>query len=173
MITIAYILIITLVFFIAYLRMISFAAKRKKEKLFLRLSKEGDANELTFCSQELLTNKLIGVDGIHWKIMIIERNKNHYHSSIISLEEVHHCHVVTNEDEMACSNLKTFSAQIKNVVLELRFEFIKPQNTVSIIFAKGLKTSKRELEFLRSKAEYWSVMFSKMLTKHLSVRAQS
>ena len=171
MITIACILTTAFLIFIAYLRMISFIAKRKKEKLFFALSKEGDANGLTFCSQEMLEDKLIGVDGIHRKIMILERNKSHYDSSIISLDDVHHCQVLSNEDELRCSNFKTFSEQIKSVVLELRFEFNNSHETASIIFAKGLNTSKRELELLHVKAEFWSVMFSKMLTNHISVRA--
>ena len=171
MITIAYIFITTLVFFIAYLRMAPFSAKREKEKLFSRLSKEGDTNGLTFCSQEFLVNKLIGIDGIHRKILILEKDKTGYTSSIISLDEINHCQVVTNEDEVACSNFKTFSDQIKSIVLELRFEFNNSHETASIFFAKGLNTSKRELILLRAKAEFWSVMFSKMLANHVSVRA--
>lgn len=171
MITIASIIFVAVLLFISYLRFISIITKKKKEKLFLRLSKDGDSNGLTFCSQELLENKLIGIDGIHRKIMIVERIKNHYESSIISLEEVHHCELITNEDEIADMNFKTFSEQIKSVVLELRFEFNNHHETVSIIFAKGLNTSRKEIELLRSKAEYWSLMFSKMLAKQVSVRA--
>ncbi len=171
MITIAFIITTTLMISIAYLRIISFISKRKKEKLFSQLSKEGDTNGLTFCSQELLVDKLIGIDGIHRKIMILERDKKGYSSSIISLDEVHHCQVVTNENEVARSNFKTFSDQIKSIVLELRFEFNNSHETASIFFAKGLNTSKKEIELLRQKADFWSVMFSKMMTHHVSVRA--
>ena len=171
MITIAGIIFIALLLFIAYLRLISIISKRKKEKLFSRLSKEGDTNGLIFCSQELLVDKLIGVDGIHRKIMILERDKKGFSSSIISLDEVHHCQVVTNEIEVARSNFKTFSDQIKSIVLELRFEFNNSHETASIFFAKGLNTSKKEIELLRAKADFWSVMFSKMITNKVSVRA--
>ena len=47
--------------------------RKKKENLFLQLSREGTANNLIFCSQEILQNKVIGIDGIHRKIMILEK----------------------------------------------------------------------------------------------------
>jgi len=171
MVTISYVLLIALIMFAATLRLISFISKRKKHKLCLRLSKEGASNGLTFCSQELLANTIIGIDGIHRKILVVEQKAHHYHSTIISLEEVHHCQVFSNEGLLRRKNFNTLSEYLKSVVLELRFEFNNSHETASIIFAKGLNTSKRELELLRAKAEFWSVMFSKMLTHRISARA--
>lgn len=171
MITIACILVIALMIFTASLRLISFISKRKKIKLCSRLSREGARNGLVFCSQEILANTIIGIDGIHGKILVLERKANHYQTSIISLEEVHHCQLFSNEGLVRRKNFSTLSAYLKSVVLELRFEFNNSHETASIIFAKGLNTSKKELELLRAKAEFWSVMFSKMLTNHISARA--
>lgn len=171
MITIGCILLIALMMFGAALRLISFISERKKNKLCLRLSKEGASKGLIFCSQEVLANTVIGIDGIHRKILVLERKAHHYHSTVISLEEVHHCQVFSNEGLVRRKNFKTLSEHLKSVVLELRFEFNNSHETASIIFAKGLNTSKRELELLHAKAEFWSVMFSKMLTNHISVRA--
>ena len=171
MVTIVCILLIALMTFATSLRLISFISKRKKVKLCSRLSKEGANNGLIFCSQELLANTVIGVDGIHRKILVVERKAHHYHSTVISLEEVHHCQVFSTEGLLRRKNFKTLSEHLKSVVLELRFEFNNSHETASIIFAKGLNTSKRELELLHAKAEFWSVMFSKMLTNHISVRA--
>src|SRR5674476_1516458 len=74
--------------------------KKKRESLFLRLSQEGTANNLTFCSQEILQNKVIGFDGIHRKILILEKIKHKYNSSIISLDEVQHCELITNSGSL-------------------------------------------------------------------------
>lgn len=171
MITIACILVIALMIFTASLRLMSFISKRKKIKLCSRLSREGARNGLVFCSQEILANTIIGIDGMHGKILVLERKANHYQTSIISLEEVHHCQLFSNEGLVRRKNFSTLSAYLKSVVLELRFEFNNSHETASIIFAKGLNTSKKELELLRAKAEFWSVMFSKMLTNHISARA--
>ena len=143
MITITFILTsVALLFFVA-LRSISVLAKEKKEKLFRQLSKEGAANGLTFCSQEMLSDKLIGIDGIQRKILILEKNKKSYNTSVISLEEVHDCRLVSNETDINAAHFKTFSEQLRNVVLELRFEFNNSQKTTSINFTKGLISSKR------------------------------
>ncbi|MGH2649344.1 MAG: hypothetical protein ACRDE8_17320, partial [Ginsengibacter sp.] len=65
--------------------------RNRKENLFLHLSKEGAENDLVFCSQEMLPHKVIGIDGIHRKIMILEEANNKYNSSILSLDEVQSC----------------------------------------------------------------------------------
>ena len=171
MITIVCILLIALMMFAATLRLISFISERKKNKLCLRLSKEGASKGLIFCSQEVLADTVIGIDGIHRKILVVERKAHRYHCTIISLEEVHHCQLLSNEGLIRRKNFSTLSAYLKSIVLELRFEFNNSHETASIIFAKGLNTSKRELELLRAKAEFWSVMFSKMLTHRISARA--
>ncbi len=170
-VTVTFILFIAGLLFFRSLPFISMHAKREKEKFCKQLSKEGSANGLIFCSQEILQNTVIGFDGIHRKIMILEKNKNTYHTSIISLDEVQHCQLVTPEEAFNPAECNNLSSKIKNGALELRFEFTNPQRSASISFTNGLINSKRELALLRAKAEYWCVMFSKMLNPHMSVRA--
>jgi len=145
--------------------------KKKKENLFLRLSQEGTANNLIFCSQEILQNKVIGIDGIHRKIMIVERIKNLYNCSVICLDEVQHCELTTSSGFINTGNLKKYEAQRKQAAIELQFEFKNHAEPASIIFYDSLFNSKKELVLLKAKAEYWSVMLSKMLNRQVSVRA--
>lgn len=165
-----YTFIIGLLFF-GSLPFISIYAKKKKDKLFRQLSKEGANNELVFCSQEILDNKVIGFDGIHRKILVLERNKKTYTSSIISLDEVHHCQLLTEEGVFDSNDFKSVSQKIKMGILELQFEFSNHNEAASITFNNGLMRSKREFALLKAKAEYWCVMFSKMLNQQVSVRA--
>lgn len=132
-------------------------SKNKIKILIKKLNIEGSAKHLTFCSQEILQNKVLGVDGIHRKIMILEKKKDGYYSSIISLDEVHDCQVVT----------KSSSAE----TLELQFEFNNHTQPASIVFTNGIFNSQKEFAFLKAKAEYWCIMFSKMLTPQMEVRA--
>lgn len=170
-VTITFILFMSGLLFFGSVSLISRNAKWKKERIFRQLSKEGAANNLTFCSQEILQDKVMGFDGLHRKIMILEKHKGSYHSSIISLDEVQHCELVTPEGSFDPVNCKNFSSKIRNGALELRFQFTNPEQSASISFTNGLMNSKRELALLAAKAEYWCVMFSKMLNHQISVRA--
>ena len=149
------------------------SAKKKTAELFLRLSKEGIANNLTFFSQEILQNKVIGIDGIRRKIMILEKNKNTYNCSLISLDEVEHCELIKNCGSLNTNNLKKFEIEKNLHAIELQFEFKNHAQPASIIFYDSLINSKKELILLKAKAEYWSVMLSKMLTGQGQVRARA
>lgn len=141
------------------------------EHLLRKLSKEGAANHFTFCSQEILQNKVIGVDGIHRKIMIIEKKKEGYYSSIISLDEVHDCQLINNSEPINRGQLEKDGGDASCNKLELRFDLINHTQPISIIFSNGIINSKREFAFLKAKAEFWCVMFSKMLKQQMEVRA--
>lgn len=145
--------------------------KKKKENLFLRLSKEGTANNLIFCSQEILQNKVIGIDGIHRKIMILENISNKYNCSVISLDEVQNCELITRCGSLHTANFKRLQIEKKLQAIELQFELKNQSQPASIIFYDSLINSKKELVLLKAKAEYWSIMLSKMLTGQVSARA--
>lgn len=145
-------------------------SKKRLENLLIKLSKIGASNNLTFCSQEILQNKVIGIDGIHRKIMILERVKGGYQSSIISLDEVHDCQLITNSGAITRENLKKIIND-KITSVSLQFEFINHTQPVSIVFTNGITNSKNEFELLKAKAQYWCAMFSKMLTPQMEARA--
>ncbi|HET7119306.1 MAG TPA: hypothetical protein VFI29_22615 [Hanamia sp.] len=146
-------------------------SKRRIENLVRKLNLEGAANNLTFCSQEILQNKVIGIDGIHKKIMVLEKKSDGYYSSIISLDEVHDCQLVTKSGSINSSNLKKFSVTNQPSTLELQFDFNNHTQPASIIFSNGSINSKKEFAFLKAKAEYWCTMFTKMLSPQMDVQA--
>ena len=135
-----------------------------------KLNHVGADNHLTFCSQEILHNKVIGVDGIHRKIMILERVKGGYQSSIILLDEVHDCQLVTNSDAITRNSLKKI-VENNAVTVALQFEFNNHMRPASIIFTNNINSSRKEFEFLKAKAQFWCAMFSKMLTHQREARA--
>lgn len=157
--------------FFGSLPFISIYARKKKEHFFRQLSKEGASNNLIFCSQEILNDVVIGFDGIHRKILVLERNKKNYSSNIISLDEVEHCKLLTDEGIIEPNDFKKLGRQIRTGILELQFEFSNHHESASIIFNNSLSKSAREFALLKAKAEYWCVMFSKMLNQQVSVRA--
>jgi hypothetical protein len=154
-------------------RSLSFFSRRpeKKKDAFLQLSREGAANNLIFCSQEMLQNKVIGIDGIHRKILILEKNKNKYNSSLISLNEVQNCKLITRYKTVQTDDTENHVDKKSLFAIELQFEFRNRAKTASIMFYDSFVNSQRELVLLKAKAEYWSVMFSKMITRPVRVRA--
>jgi hypothetical protein len=146
-------------------------AKKKKMKLLGCLSREGAANNLIFCSQEIFQNRVIGIDGIHRKIMVVEEKDHSFKSSIISLDEVSDCELVTNSGLLKRSLLKNVDSATDNASVEIRFQFNNRARPAFVRFGNGLINSRTELEFLNAKAAYWCVMFSKMLVRGIEARA--
>ena len=144
---------------------------RNNEKLLSRLSREGAANNLIFCSQEILQNKVMGIDGIHRKIMILEKIKNKYNCSVIPLDDVQHCALIKNCGPLNTDNLTKIEIEKNMNAIELQFAFKNHGQPASIIFYDSLVNSKRELVLLKAKAEYWSIMLSKMVTRQVPVPA--
>lgn len=169
-ITIAFVLLAAGWAFYSFLSFLTVFSKSKKENLLRKLCQENAANNLIFCSQEILQKKVMGVDGIHRKIMILEKIKNAYQCSTISLDEVRNCHLVTHSGSLKRGNNKRLYYN-QATTLELRFEFNNHSQPTSIIFCNGLINSGRELAFVKAKAEYWCVMFSKMLNMQVEARA--
>jgi hypothetical protein len=145
--------------------------KMKKETLLKNLSRIGEAHNLIFCSQEILQNKVMGFDGVHKKIIILGKIKNTYNYSIISLKEVQDCHLIAGEGLQCRGNHNNRGSNFYPNTLELQFEFINHSQSASIEFCNGNNHSKREFEFFKAKAEYWCIMFSKMLNRQIEARA--
>lgn len=151
-ITICLLAFITLV----ALQVIIFIKKRtnKKEQLLLRLSKEGSANDLVFCSQEILCDKVMGIDGIHRKVMILEKVDRKYKSCVLCLD-----------DMQSCQLKKSFGFTKDLSKIELQFGFKNNHTPATVTFYDQLVNSKREIVLLKAKAEFWSIMLSKMLLR--------
>ncbi len=139
--------------------------KNKMENLFLNLSKEGSANNLIFCSQEMLHNKVIGIDGIHRKVMILEEINHKYNASILSLDEVQNCELKKNYESLNMREHKRFGIKKMLQKIELQFEFKNDAQPASITFYDRAVNSGKEIVLMKAKAEYWNVMLSKMLTR--------
>ncbi|HZI68773.1 MAG TPA: hypothetical protein VFD44_03640 [Hanamia sp.] len=169
--TITFSLFLAGVIFFGAMPYFSIFSKKKKEKMCKMLSREGEANGLVFCSQEIFQDKVMGFDGIHRKILILEKDKHHYNSSIIALDEVHHCQLVTPEGTFEAEDCRHHRGNTYSGKIELQFQFNDFQKSASISLANGLIKSKRELALLSEKAQYWCVMFSKMLKASQSARA--
>lgn len=173
-VTIIFIIFTTGLLFSISVSFISRFAKKKKEILVRRLCQEGADQNLIFCSQEIFENKVMGFDGIHRKIMILEKIKKTYRTSTIALDDVHDCRLISQQNlkkgflEKQISK-KSISARPER--LELLFEFNDHSKPAFINFADNLINSNNDFEFLKAKAEFWCTIFSKMLNPQVELRA--
>jgi hypothetical protein len=165
-------ILITGLLYFGYTPFVLASSRRKKLKLLRHLSNEGAANNLIFCSQEIFQDRVIGIDGIHRKIMLVEKNNRDFYSSIISLDDVNDCQLVTKCKSEKEESRKEKGGEIETATVEIRFEFNNHSKPAFIKFGDGLIYSRKELEFLRAKAQFWCIMFSKMLNGHVEARTQ-
>ena len=72
--------------------LISIHNKHKREamnNLLKHFSQLGTENNLSFSSQEMLNNCVLGLDGINRKILVVTKEDNFYGSFIIDLRSKH------------------------------------------------------------------------------------
>lgn len=169
-VTIIFIIFTTGLLFYVSVSFISRFAKKKKEILVRKLCQQGADQNLIFCSQEIFENKVMGFDGIHRKIMILEKIKNIYHTSTISLDDVHDCRLITKHDSTTEQN-DSANDGTQDDTLELFFEFNNDSEPALITFWNSLINSKNDFAFLKAKAECWCTIFSKMLNRQIELRA--
>ena len=142
---------------------------RKEKNLFLKkFSELGSHYGLSFSSQEVLNNCIIGMDGMNRKLLVLKDQGNDLLShTIISLDEVKSCSLEIGEtiiDEGGAYELY----QNKNVNrIELLFHFYSPKDPVAVCFYDEIFNDEREEEELGQKAKDWEAILSKMLNSRV------
>ena len=141
--------------------------KKKKQKLLFCLNKIGSQHGLSFTSQEELLNKVIGLDGLQRKLLIVEENNDRYDWNIIDLEEVENCSVKKVYDSIDAGGLKRkwVEEYLRTVVLQFNFKNDKP--SFDLIFYENTVNNIYEMSELENKARKWQEMLSKMITKQV------
>ena len=92
-IIVAAILILVIIFISLFLVSINNKHRQKTTtELLTHFSKLGTENNLSFSSQEILENSIIGLDGIQRKLLILKKiDEDKYDSLLLDLNEVKSC----------------------------------------------------------------------------------
>jgi len=127
----------------------------------------GTAHNLSFTGQEILRDKVIGLDGPKRKLLIVEENTEEYDTRIIYLDEVVACKVkkvyaAINSHEYKKNRPEEY---LKSIALE--FEFNTGGVPVMVLFYKNSVNSIYEIPELEARARHWATTLSKMLPKSL------
>ena len=143
--------------------------KRKRmNRLLHRFSELGSHYNLTFSSQEILLDCIIGLDGVHRKILVAKSTGDVItQTELVDLPEIKSCSVIKHYGTIKGGELTEKKLQTCLEWLALRFE--RDNNPpVEILFYHHGKYPPGEAGKLEKKARHWETMLSKLI--HLPVR---
>ena len=131
-----------------------------------RISELGSKHQLTLSSQEILKKCVIGLDGVHRKIVVLrETDETNYNASVIDLADVKACSVKEHYGTIRSGELKArkLESYLEQIVLHL--ELNNGNDPVEIPFYQNLEDHEGERPQLGQKAKHWEVLLSKLVHK--------
>ena len=143
---------IVVIFCLAFITASKWRNKKKLSGLLKHFSKLGTSHNLSFTSQEVLADKIIGLDGPNRKVLVLEKKLNEVHSYVIDISQVQDCLFNKTERNYVCT-------------IGLAFRFKNENAVIDLCFYNSMVNSIYELQMLESKARHWESILSKLLTK--------
>lgn len=137
-----------------------------RSKVLLYMSQLGSRYNLSFSSQEVLKDAIMGVDGVKRKLLILRGSRDtELQISLIDLNLLQSCSVKTYYGRIGVGGLK--NRRLKSYVerICLHFEFENESQPLEIPFFQDREQEKDELEALEQKAFYWKTILSKMIIR--------
>jgi len=144
--------------------LISIHNKHKREamnNLLKHFSQLGTENNLSFSSQEVLNNCVLGLDGINRKILVVIREGELFSSFLIDMNEVKSCTVKKIYGSINVGDLKDHKLEQYLDKIILLFEY-NSKPSVEIVFYKNHHNHIYETQELEQKAKHWEAILSKM-----------
>ncbi|MGN6164304.1 MAG: hypothetical protein ACTHOF_07175 [Flavisolibacter sp.] len=146
-------------------------AQKKTGKLLSISSQTGSKYNLSFSSQEILKNRIIGLDGISRKLLVIEHDTAENDYSIIDLQDVKSCsvkkkYITVNMGDEKSKRMEEFLSTIV-----LQFNFKNGKEPFVLPFYESISNHVYEMKELEDKAKDWEAMLQKMLSNETKERA--
>jgi len=142
--------------------------KQTTLELLSRFSDRAMESNLSFSSQELLENTLMGLDGIQRKLLVIKKFRaDKYESLLIDLNEVKRCRKIQvyNSVSVGDGKKENIQNQLEKIVLE--FEYLDGRTPTEIVFFEPLNNHILTMSELSEKAKKWEGIISKLLPGEL------
>lgn len=132
--------------------------------LFYHLSQMGSVYSLSFSSQEILSEHVIGLDGIRKKLLVINRGENNKHPHfMIDLDEVTSCSVKKEYGSINAGDLKHGELEQHLQTMSLHFELNNNKPAIDLLFYKYTGRPVSQLFKIEQRARNWAIILSKML----------
>ena len=149
------------------LLLISIANKQKNKKmnqLLNRFSEFGTAHNLSFSSQQVLNNCIIGLDGINRKLLVLTQIDNTlFDDYVIDLDEVRNCTVKKHYGNIKPGDLKNKKLETYLERVALKFEFNNEKESIEVTFYNHIDNSVYQIAEIEQKALHWKQILTKML----------
>jgi hypothetical protein len=137
-------------------------------ELLSLFSKMGTEYNISFSSQEILNDCIIGLDGINRKLLVLKTNSSSYYDwFIIDLDEVQNCALQKTYKSIKAGELKKRSMEEYLEKINLRIDFQDHKSSVEICFYDQTYNKGYKVAELDRKAKNWEIMLSKMLKNKL------
>jgi hypothetical protein len=159
---IAFILVGSLIAICFILIMLHNKHKRQATNDLLKFfSQAGTENKLSFSGQEVLTNGVLGLDGIQRQVLFVARENTGYSTTIIDMNEVKNCSVKKVYGAIETNGLKNNQPEHYLERIVLNFD-IEERPSVEIAFFRHFENHIYETLELEQKAKHWESVLSKM-----------
>ena len=138
--------------------------KKKMNQLLKHFSRLGTSNNMSFSSHEITGHRIIGLDGINKKLLILTDN-NHSGSEnfIIDLEEVKNCTVKKYYGNIGAGALVNAKLETYLEKITLHFQFNNDKEPVDVSFYDHFHDEIYQVKYLEHKADHWKQILTKML----------
>jgi hypothetical protein len=142
--------------------------QKRTAALFTHFSKLGTENNLSFSSQEILENCIIGLDGIQRKLLFLKKiDEDKYDSFVLDLSDVKNCSTkkIYRSVNVGMGKKEKFENQIDKIVLA--FDFIDNRHPIQIPFFDPVTNHIFAMRELEQKAKNWETILTKLLNTDL------
>lgn len=145
--------------------------KQRRVALLTTISKLGSRNDLSFTGQEVLSESVMGFDGIRKKLLVLENAQSVYRWYTIHLEEVSTCTVqkTYRTPALHSSGTPAISGYVERV--ELVFHRNDGKEPLSVPFYSAEGNEAVELPALEARAHNWQRFLTKLLPAQEAGRA--
>ena len=137
-------------------------SKKFDKTRYLQLSELGSKFSLSFSSHEVLGNKIMGLDGINKKLLVLEQTDGQSHSYIIDLDEAKAISVKKIYSGINAGELKKRRIEEFLKTILLQFEFGNGKEDIVFHFYESKVDNIYDVPGLERKIKNWQVILSKM-----------
>lgn len=144
--------------------LVSIHNKHKREamnQLLNHFSHLGIQYNLSFSSQEALKDCMLGLDGIHRKMLVVTREDGVFDSFVMDINEIKNCSVKKIYGTIKAGDLKSHKLEQYLEKIVLHFE-LNNKPAVEIVFYKHFDNHFNEIMEMDQKAKAWETILSKM-----------
>ncbi len=130
---------------------------------YLQLSELGSKFSLSFSSHEVLGNKIMGLDGINRKLLVLEQTDGQSHSYIVDLDEAKAISVKKIYSSIKAGELKKRRIEKFLKTIQLQFEFGNGKEDIVLPFYESKIDNIYDLPGLERKIKNWQLILLKMM----------